>query len=77
MSRDELEAMIKEEVKNTVRDELPGLLRNVMGEVFQQRVLPKLLKHGEERIQATLREELDTRITQQVRAELERLLAEE
>ncbi|MBA2662768.1 MAG: response regulator [Bradymonadaceae bacterium] len=77
MNRSELENLIREEVKKTVRDELPALLRNVMGEVFQQKVLPKLIKHGEERIQQTLREELDTRITTQVRSELERLLSEE
>lgn len=77
MNRAELENLIREEVKKTVREELPGLLRNVMGEVFQQKVLPRLLKHSDERIQTTLREELDERIKQQVRQELERLLSEE
>ncbi len=77
MNRSELENLIREEVKKTVREELPGLLRNVMGEVFQQKVLPRLLKHSDERIQTTLREELDSRITQQVRSELERLLSDE
>ncbi len=77
MNRSELENLIREEVKKTVREELPGLLRNVMGEVFQQKVLPRLLKHSDERIQTTLREELDARITQQVRQELERLLSDE
>jgi CheY-like chemotaxis protein len=77
MSRSELEDFIREEVRKTIRDEVPNMLRNVMGEVFQQKVLPKLVKHSEEKIQETLRQELDTRIAQQVRSELERLLSEE
>jgi CheY-like chemotaxis protein len=72
LSRDEIKAMIVEEVKEAVRAELPVLLRNVMGEVFQQKVLPKLLKHSDDKIERTLSEQLETRI----RAELERLLAE-
>lgn len=77
MSEDQVKEFIREEVKNAVRDELPGLLRNVMGEVFQQKVLPKLLMHSDEKIQKTLDEQLEHRIAQQVRQELERLLAEE
>lgn len=77
MSPEEIQAFIREEVKNAVREELPGLLRNVMGEVFQQKVLPKLLSHSDAKIQRALEEQLDHRISQQVRLELERLFAEE
>ncbi|TXD38830.1 response regulator [Lujinxingia vulgaris] len=77
MGRAEIENFIREEVKNAVRDELPGLLRNVMGEVFQQKVLPKLLQHSDDKIQETLDAQLSERITRQVRMELERLLSEE
>lgn len=77
MGRAEIENFIREEVKNAVRDELPSLLRNVMGEVFQQKVLPKLLQHSDEKIQESLEAQLSERITRQVRLELERLLSEE
>ena len=77
MSQNEIQAFIREEVKSAVRAELPGLLRNVMGEVFQQKVLPKLLKHSDDKIQKTLDDQLARRISQQVRLELERLLNEE
>ncbi len=77
MSQSEIQEFIREEVKSAVRAELPGLLRNVMGEVFQQKVLPKLLKHSDDKIQKTLDDQLARRISQQVRLELERLLNEE
>lgn len=72
-----MQNFIRDEVKKTVREELPGLLRNVMGEVFQQKVLPKLLKHSEDKIQQTIDQNLDQQITRRVRMELERLLSEE
>ena len=74
MARDEMEAMISELVKETVRAELPGLLRNVMGEIFQKKVLPKLVQHSEKQIQQTLAKNLDQQVTLKVRQELERLL---
>ena len=77
MSRSEIEALVKEEVKNAVRSELPGLLRNIMGEVFQQKVLPKLVQHAEERVDSLVSQQLGGQIQNQVRAELERLLSEE
>lgn len=77
MSRSEIEKLVKEEVKNAVRSELPGLLRNIMGEVFQQKVLPKLVQHAEERVDSLVSQQLGGQIQNQVRAELERLLSEE
>ncbi len=76
MSRDEIEAAIEKQVKTAVREQLPGLLRNVMGDIFQQKVLPRLLDHTNKKIDKTLDKELDQRIIQQVRRELERLLEE-
>ena len=77
MARAEIEVLIKEEVKATVRTELPALLRTVMGEIFQQKVLPKLLEHAEHRVRAAVSENLTAQIQNQVRVELERLLSEE
>lgn len=77
MGRDEMESYIREQVQKTVREELPGLLRNVMGEIFQKKVLPKLVQHSEQQIQKTLDEKLGQEVTQRVRMELERLLSEE
>lgn len=77
MSQEEIQAFIQEEVKNAVRAELPGLLRNVMGEVFQQKVLPRLLQHSDKKIEQTIEEQLSRRIAHHVRAELERLLPED
>ena len=77
MDRDEIEDFIRSQVKDSVREELPGMLRNVMGEIFQQKVLPKLLEHTDNKIQDALGEKLEQHITHHVRVELERLLAEE
>jgi len=77
MSRSEIEKMLREEVRNVVKQELPGMLRTVMGETFQTKVLPKLLQHTEERVERMVSERLDVAIRDNVRVELERLLSEE
>ncbi len=73
----ELESMIRSEVQRAVREELPGLLRNVMGDLFQQKILPRLVKHSEERVNTMLNEQLARRVQEQVRVELEQLLRED
>lgn len=77
LSREEIEAMIRNEVKAAVKTELPGLLRNVMSEIFAQKIMPKLTEAADARVKATINETLATQIQTQVRAELERLLSEE
>ncbi len=77
MSKDEIENFIREEVRSTVRQELPGLLRTVMGEIFQQKVLPKLLEHAEQRVRSAVSENLAGQIQHHVRVEIERLLNED
>jgi uncharacterized membrane protein YheB (UPF0754 family) len=77
VDRAELEGMIRDEVKRAVREELPGLLRNVMGDLFQQKILPRLVKHSEQKVNQVLNEQLSQRVTEQVRVELERLLGDE
>jgi len=77
LSRAEIEKMIREEVKNAVKTELPVLLRNVMGETFQQKVLPKLVEHTEQRVEQLITTRMESQIKEQVRVELERLLSEE
>ena len=76
VSRGEIEKMIRDEVRATVKAELPAMLRSVMGETFQQKVLPKLINHTEERVEKMITDRMETAIREQVRVELERLLAE-
>ncbi len=73
LDREALSEMITEEVRTTVRKELPGLLRNVMGELIQQKIMPRLMQHVDERVNASFGQ-LDERIQAQVRSELETLL---
>lgn len=77
MSRAEIETVVKEEVQAAVKAQLPGLLRTVMGEVFQKKVLPKLLEHGEQRVNSIVENRLNEKIADVVRLEIERLLAED
>ncbi|AWV91109.1 response regulator [Bradymonas sediminis] len=77
MSRAEIETVVKEEVQNAVKEQLPGLLRTVMGEVFQKKVLPKLVEHGEQRVNSIVENSLNEKIADVVRLEIERLLAED
>lgn len=77
LTREEIAVMIRDEVKSAVKNELPGLLRNVMGEIFQQKIMPKLTEHADARIKAVVSENLTGQIQSQVRVELERLLSEE
>ncbi len=74
--REEIESMIKDEVKATVKAELPGLLRTILGEVFQQKVLPKLMARADQRVEAAVDEGFTAKIQEQVRTELETLLAD-
>lgn len=69
--------VVREEVQRMVREELPNLLRNVMGDVFIQKVLPRLTQHADEKIVASMNDQLDARIDRQVRTVLDQLLAEE
>jgi DNA-binding response OmpR family regulator len=77
MSRAEIETMIKEEVTRSVKAQVPSLLRNIMGDVFQKKVLPKLLDHGQQRVDAIVQDRLGEQIREAVRVEIERLLAED
>ena len=77
LSRAQIEEIVREEVKVAVREELPGLLRSVMGDLFQQKILPRLVKHSEQRITELLDTQLASRIQEPVRLEIERLLRDE
>lgn len=77
MSRAEIEKLIRDEVRNVVKQELPPMLRNVMGETFQNKVLPKLIQHTEQRVEKLISTRMQAAIRDNVRAELEKLLNEE
>lgn len=74
VSQDEIEAMVEDRVKEIVRDQLPDLLRKIMGDVFQERVLPKLLEHGKDQVESVVGDQLDRRIHDEVRRQLDELL---
>lgn len=76
LTRSEIESLIKDEVKASVKAELPGLLRTILGEVFQQKVLPKLMARADQRVEAAIDEAFTTKIQEHVRTELESLLAD-
>lgn len=76
LSKGEIEAMIQAQVKAVVKSELPGLLRNVMAEIFQHKIMPKLTEQTDARIQHAFDSQLSTTIQQQVRAEINRILEE-
>jgi DNA-binding response OmpR family regulator len=77
VDRAELEGIIRDQVKDIVREELPNMIRGIMGDLFNQKILPRLVKHSEEKVTAMLDEQLHNRVRDQVRVELERLLSEE
>lgn len=74
MDKGELEEFIREEVRKVVRDELPNLLRTIMGDLLQQKLLPKILQSAEARIEVVIQEKMQRTVQDQVRAELEQLL---
>lgn len=76
LDEDELNERIETYVKEVVRDELPKILRKVMGEVFQDRVLPKLVEHGRQQVESLIGDQLDERIHEEVRVQLDQLLEE-
>ncbi len=76
LTRSEIESLIKEEVKAGVKAQLPTLLRTILGEVFQQKVLPKLMARADERVASAIDASMKAKIQEQVRSELEALLAD-
>lgn len=45
-----LNRLVREQVQNAVREQMLGMVRSVLNDLFKERILPRLLKYGEERI---------------------------
>ena len=60
VDRAELEGIIRDQVKDIVREELPNMIRGIMGDLFNQKILPRLVKHSEEKVTAMLDEQMST-----------------
>lgn len=76
MSKEEMQALISDEVKRIVREQLPEMLRAVLGNLVEQKLMPKMMQRTEERVNQVISTQLNQRVTDQVRSELERLLSD-
>ncbi len=58
ISKEEIEALVKAEVQRAVREQMLGMVKTVLGDLFKERMLPKLLKYGQDRIEQVVAQDL-------------------
>jgi hypothetical protein len=71
-----MESMISDEVRRIVREELPGMLRSVLGNLVEQKLMPKIMQRSEQQVNQLMSTQLEQRVTSMVRVELEKLLSD-
>lgn len=69
----ELRNLVRAEVQQAVREEMLTMVKSVLGDLFKERMMPKLLTYGEERIDTIVSEELKRVMERKVEEELARL----
>lgn len=50
LSQEDIERIVREEVQQVIREQMLTMVKTVLGDLFQERMMPRLLKYGEERI---------------------------
>ena len=73
---DMLNRIVREEVQQAVREQMLGMVRSVLNDLFKERILPRLLKYGEERIETIITTDLQRLMQERVDEELARLTSE-
>jgi len=70
---EEISRLVKEEVQRAVRDQMLAMVKTVLGDLFQERMMPRLLQYGEERINTIVASDLQVIMQNAVEAELAKL----
>ena len=70
---EEINRLVREEVQKAVRDQMLTMVKTVLGDLFQERMMPRLLKYGEDRINTIVASDLQVIMQNAVEAELAKL----
>ena len=72
VDRAELRALVRAEVQAAVRAEMLGMVKSVLGDLFKEKMMPKLLTYGQERVQSIVTRDLQAIMERRVDEELAR-----
>jgi hypothetical protein len=73
IDHEELRRLVREEVQAAVRAEMLVMVKNVLGDLFKEKMLPKLMSYGQERVEAVVSRDLQSIMERRVEEELARL----
>lgn len=73
IDREEIRRLVREEVQAAVRAEMLVMVKSVLGDLFKEKMLPKLLSYGQERVEAIVARDLQSIMERRVEEELARL----
>jgi CheY-like chemotaxis protein len=76
VDRELLRQLVREEVQNAVRTEMLTMVKSVLGDLFKEKMLPKLLSYGQERIDAVVTRDLQSIMERRVEEELQKLTSQ-
>jgi CheY-like chemotaxis protein len=72
LDKDEVRQAIRTEVQRAVRREMLAMVRSVLGDLFSEKMLPKLLTYGEDRIDSIIEAKLAALVERKLAADQER-----
>ncbi len=73
LDKAELRNLVRAEVQQAVREEMLTMVKSVLGDLFKEKMMPKLLAYGEERIETIVAADLKQVMERKVEEELARL----
>lgn len=76
INSEEMRRIVREEVQRAVREEMLAMVKSVLGDLFKERMLPKLLNYGQERIESLVARDLQVMMERRVEEELARITGE-
>ncbi|MBH24821.1 MAG: hypothetical protein CMH57_10280 [Myxococcales bacterium] len=71
-----IDQLVREEVQKAVRQQMLSMVRSVLNDLFKEKILPRLLKYGEERIDSIIATELRRMMQDRVDEALAQLTSE-
>ena len=73
---EEIRRLVREEVQRAVREEMLTMVKSVLGDLFKERMMPKLLSYGQERVETIVTRDLQVLMERRVEEELARITGE-
>ncbi len=74
---EEIRRLVREEVQRAVREEMLTMVKSVLSDLFKERMMPKLLSYGQERVETIVTRDLQVIMERRVSEELARITGNE